>query len=76
MPIKIPKIPPIKQMVRASVINCSLISNLVAPIDLKVPIYRVLSVTLTSIIFPTPIAPTNSDIPAIDPKNKVNAWVT
>ena len=73
MPIKIPKIPPIKQMVRASVINCSLISNLVATIDLKVHISRVLSVTLTSIIFPTPIAPTNNEMPAIDPKNRVRA---
>ena len=34
IPIIIPKIPPSKQIVNASVTNCNLISNFVAPIDL------------------------------------------
>ena len=51
-------------------------SRLRAPIDLRIPISRVLSETETSIIFMTPIPQTNNDMAAIPPKNTFNVPVT
>ena len=60
-----PIIPPIRHIIMASIKNCILIEEFLAPNALRVPISRVLSVTDTSIIFITPIPPTRSAIPAI-----------
>ena len=65
----IPNIPPRIHRTIASIINCIIITELVAPNALRKPISFVLSVTDTSIIFITPIPPTSKLIEAI-PVNK------
>ena len=52
-----------------------MMSRLSAPIDLRIPISRVLSETDTSIIFITPIPPTRSDMAAIPPRKIFSASV-
>ena len=47
-----------------------------APIALRMPISRVRSVTVTNMMFMTPIPPTKSEIPATAPSNSVNVPVT
>ncbi len=42
---------------------------------LRMPISRVRSVTLTSMMFITPMPPTSSEIPATAPKRKVRVLV-
>ena len=64
--IKIPKAPPNEQSKIASIKNCCKILDCFAPIAILMPISRVRSVTLTSMIFITPIPPTTSEITAID----------
>ena len=59
----------------ASVRNCIIISELSAPIDLRIPISRVRSETETSIIFIIPIPPTRSDIAAIPQRNNFSVSV-
>ncbi|MEI7477274.1 MAG: hypothetical protein WCJ81_01755 [bacterium] len=59
-----------------SVRNCSIISRFLAPIDLRIPISRVLSDTDTSMMFITPIPHTRSDIAAIPQRNNFNVSVT
>ena len=56
----------------ASVTNCNSTSRLFAPIALRMPISRVLSVTETSMMFITPMPPTRSEIPAMVPRNSTN----
>ena len=46
-----------------------------APIALRIPISRVRSVTLTSMMFMTPIPPTSSEIAATAPSRVVKTWV-
>ena len=47
-----------------SIRNCCRIARRVAPIALRMPISRVRSVTVTSMMFMMPIPPTSSEIPA------------
>ena len=46
-----------------------------APIALRIPISRVRSVTVTSMMFITPIPPTRSEIAATAASNTVNTWL-
>ena len=64
-----PIIPPNELNVKASHTNCFIMSPLVAPTALLMPISLVLSVTETSIIFITPIPPTANEMPAIPPRS-------
>ena len=65
-PTTIPNIPPIKHKSTDSMINCNRMELFLAPNAFHVPISRVRSVTDTSIMFITPIPPTNNEIPAIN----------
>ena len=65
IPEATPSTPPIDVSTAASVKNCAIILPFLAPIAFLRPISAVRSVTETSIIFITPIPPTNSDIAAI-----------
>ena len=47
-----------------------------APIALRMPISRVRSVTVTSMMFMTPMPPTSSEIAATAPSSSVNVPVT
>ena len=47
-------------------------SERLAPTALRIPISRVRSVTLTSMMFMTPIPPTSSEIAATSPSSVVN----
>ncbi len=49
-------------------------SALLAPIALRMPISRVRSVTVTSMMFMTPIPPTSSEIAATAPSKTVKVW--
>ncbi len=44
-----------------------------APIALRIPISRVRSVTVTSMMFMIPIPPTTREMPAIAPSTRVSA---
>ncbi|MNY41283.1 hypothetical protein D3C86_1760830 [compost metagenome] len=55
IPRNIPKAPPIRQIITASIRNCLRITAGFAPIAFLMPISRVLSVTDTSIIFMRPM---------------------
>jgi ligand-binding sensor domain-containing protein len=68
IPKIMPIIPPERQMRTDSNRNCPIMSWLVAPTDILIPISRVLSNTVTNIIFIIPIPPMIKDIPAITPK--------
>ena len=46
-----------------------------APIALRMPISRVLSVTETSMMFITPIPPTSREIAATAPRSTVKVWL-
>ena len=45
-----------------------------APMALRIPISRVRSVTLTSMMFMIPIPPTRSEMPATAPRKRVMKW--
>ena len=60
-----PIMPPIKQMIIASLMNWSIIIESVAPSAFRVPISLVRSVMETVIMFITPIPPTINAIAAI-----------
>ena len=64
--------PPISETSTASVRNCVRMSLRRAPTALRMPISRVRSVTLTSMMFITPIPPTSSEIAATSPSSVVN----
>ena len=66
-----PKKPPSRLSVVASIRNCVSTSRRLAPTALRSPISRVRSVTLTSMIFIMPMPPTSSEIAAIAPRNTV-----
>ncbi len=57
-PMITPMKPPTAHRVIASIVNCSRIVRLVAPMALRTPISRVRSVTETSMMFMTPTPPT------------------
>ena len=59
----------------ASIINCIIITEFVAPKAFRSPISFVLSVTETSIMFITPIPPTRRLIEAIPVNKAVNIAV-
>ena len=59
-----PTAPPRAQSSTASIRNCSMIFFPFAPIAMRTPISLVRSITLTSMMFITPIPPTSSDIRA------------
>ena len=56
--------------------NCWSITPRLAPMALRMPISRVRSVTVTSIIFMMPIPPTMRDIPAMPPRRIARMEVT
>ena len=57
--------PPIRQRMTLSVMNCIRIAAAGAPSALRVPISRVRSVTETIIMFITPMPPTSSESAAM-----------
>ena len=65
IPVNTPTIPPIEVSTTASVKNWNRMAFFLAPIAFLRPISYVLSVTVTSIMFITPIPPTSKEIPAI-----------
>ena len=69
MPRIMPSNPPTELSETASIRNWVRISRPCAPTAIRVPISRVRSVTLTSMIFIIPMPPTTSDTPAIAPSN-------
>ena len=70
IPASTPNRPPIPVSTTASVKNWNRILLFLAPMAFFKPISLVRSVTVTSIIFMTPIPPTNREIPAIH-----NSWL-
>ena len=67
-----PTIPPIPASITASTRNCVRMWPWRAPTALRMPISRVRSVTVTSMMFITPIPPTSSEIAATAASNTVN----
>ena len=65
IPVIVPMMPPRLVSTAASVKNCASIQFFLAPIAFFKPISLVRSVTDTSMIFITPIPPTNNEILAI-----------
>ena len=63
--------PPSKVSSTASTMNCDRMSVLVAPIALRMPISRVRSVTVTSMMFMTPMPPTSRLMAATAPSRMV-----
>ena len=70
-PASTPIIPPRRLRVMASMRNWSLMATGCAPTAMRMPISRVRSVTLTSMMFMMPMPPTTSDMPAIAPSSSV-----
>ena len=64
---KIPMAQPIMHSTTASIRNWRRIFPRVAPMALRMPISRVRSVTVTSMMFMMPIPPTTREMPAIPP---------
>ncbi len=64
MPVMIPMMPPTALSEIASIKNCVRISRPCAPTAMRVPISRVRSVTLTSMMFMIPIPPTINEMTA------------
>ena len=69
-PITMPAIPPRELVTPASMTNCCKMVRRFAPRDLRMPIYRVRSVTDTSMMFMIPMPATNREIAAI-PTNSI-----
>jgi hypothetical protein len=63
IPSPMPNAPPAPERVPASIRNCSRMSLRRAPSDLRTPISRVRSETLTSMMFMITMAPTSSEMP-------------
>ena len=69
--------PPSADTTTASVRNCWRILRWRAPVAMRMPISWIRSVTLTSMMFITPMPPTNSEIAAIEPSSMVRVfWVS
>src|SRR5574341_911466 len=75
MPTRVPINPPTMLNRSASVRNCRRTSFGVAPTDCRIPISRVRSVTLTSMMFIMPMPPTMSETPATHASRLRNAAV-
>ena len=71
-PKSIPVMPPARLRTLVSTKNWRIMSRLFAPSARRIPISRVLSVTVASMMFIMPIPPTNSEIAAIIPMNNIN----
>ena len=67
-PRPMPVRPPRPLRMAASTRNCVTISRRGAPMDFLMPISRVRSVTVTSMIFMIPMPPTSSAMPAMPPR--------
>ena len=70
-----PKMPPMKHTITASIKNCCMMSDCRAPTAMRTPISWVRSVTETSMMFITPMPPTMSEITAIIETNSVMVCV-
>ena len=68
-PIEMPIAPPSNDSTTASVKNCVLTFDGLAPTAMRIPISRVRSLTDTSMMFMMPIPPTRSEIDATAPSN-------
>ena len=68
-PSEIPIAPPSNDSTTASVKNCTLTFDGLAPTAMRIPISLVRSLTDTSIMFMMPIPPTRSEIDATAPSN-------
>src|SRR5437868_1675498 len=75
IPTMMPRIPPTELSEIASIKNCVRMSRPRAPTAMRVPISRVRSVTLTSMMFMIPIPPTMRETLAIAPSNPVITFV-
>ena len=71
-PAKTPSAPPVSDSRVASARNCARITPGVAPMALRMPISRVRSVTVASMMFMIPMPPTRSEIDAIVPRMMLN----
>ena len=65
MPRMMPMVPPMAEVVPASMMNWPRMSRPLAPRDLRMPISLVRSVTDTSIMFMMPIPPTSREMAAM-----------
>ncbi len=65
IPERIPESPPTDVWTTASIKNCTVMSRRLAPRARRMPISRVRSVTVASMMFMMPMPPTNSEMPAI-----------
>ncbi len=74
-PTATPTAPPTRLSSSDSVRNCQRMSFGLAPTDWRMPISRVRSVTLTSMMFMIPMPPTISDTPATQESSERNAAV-
>ncbi len=70
-PVIMPSMPPVTDIMTASMRNCVMMSRPVAPILIRRPISRVRSVTLTIMMFMMPMPPTRSDMPATQASSTV-----
>src|SRR5437764_29289 len=74
-PMAMPSRPPRPDRTIDSIRNWSRMSLRRAPIALRIPISRVRSVTVTSMMFMIPMPPTTSEMAAIEPSRMVRVWV-
>ncbi len=75
MPIIMPIMPPVTDIMMASMRNWLSMSTLRAPTLMRKPISRVRSVTLTYMMFMMPMPPTTSEMPATQPSSIVSMLV-
>ena len=75
IPATTPVTPPMIERRTASVRNWPRMSPFCAPIALRMPISRVRSVTVTSMMFITPMPPTSSEIAATAASSTVKVWL-
>ena len=68
MPRMMPATPPMRESVSASMMNCSRMSQVLAPTDMRIPISRVRSVTETSMMFMMPTSETQRPVTDVGSK--------
>ncbi len=71
-PTATPSKPPVPASTTVSIKNCQVMSRRLAPKVRRIPITRVRSVTVASMIFMMPMPPTKSEIAAIVPRMIAN----
>jgi len=76
MPSPMPRRPPVRVRIMASIKNWVMIVLFLAPKALRRPISLVLSVTVTNMIFIIPIPPTTKEMAAIPERRVVKVPVT